>query len=316
MLTKPCRGWTEVFINNERLGFASYMRWVPGDVLDSCIRYLKECKKSMEKYNYIEGGYGFNVEFDGEDKGYFGIVEIGSDFFTFDTYQVKEPPYVKLKEIDLKEYDYDDYKFVYNLTKEVIEDIESNYEDWVLWDVMTFDKEEYQEKKYELDKILREAKELVKELKDDINNSNTMELGNLLFGNSRGEFPILDREIWQDTFCEFLEDCGFDSYGHIDNEKLEKNLQTVYGDTIKRTGEEDYVEHQHYFENDVFRIMPYWWGESKKIAAMPNFIYKPTGFEIQWYKYPMRDAYKNKDISFEDFCNILNKCKDSLRERK
>jgi len=62
-----------------------------------------------------------------------------------------------------------------------------------------------------------------------------MELGNMIFGNSRGNYPV-DRGL-QDEFCRLLEGIGFDSYGC-----------------------HDFTE-EWAFENDVFRIQPYYWGD-------------------------------------------------------
>lgn len=41
-----------------------------------------------------------------------------------------------------------------------------------------------------------------------------MELGNLMFGNSRGLYAVEPREDYQEIFCEFLKRNGFDMYGH------------------------------------------------------------------------------------------------------
>lgn len=112
-----------------------------------------------------------------------------------------------------------------------------------------------------------------------------MELGNLLFGHSWGRYKI-DRKPYEGLFAAFLEKHGFDSYGF-------------------REGSEDYG-----FENDTFRIFPYSWDEED--AEEPNFVHKPTGLEIRWYKYPLRDAYTNIDISPEKFAKILDECSRSL----
>lgn len=293
MLSKPWCGWTKVTINNEDMGSASYLDWIPGLVLEPCIRYLKICKEMKDTYGYISGGYGFNIEFDGEDRGHFGIVEIGNDLYLYD-YSDPTPPYLKLKEIDLKDFGYNSYKFIYHLTKEVVSDIESNYEDWILWDTMTNDKEEYDMNKEALDKILKEAKAIIVEF-DTPAMDHSMELGNLLFGNSRGEFPIFDRENWQDTFWEYFGDY-FDYHAFYDNAKKDPKHTTDMGG----------------YENDTFVINPYYWGEDDEIAKRPNFIYKPTGLEIQWYKYPLRDAYLNQDISLEEAKKIWADCIKSM----
>ena len=114
------------------------------------------------------------------------------------------------------------------------------------------------------------------------------ELGNLMFGHSYGEYQVEPREVYQDMFIDFLYRNGFDGYGFNSN-----------GDDC--------------FENDTFIVRPYYWGEDDEIANLPNFVYKPTGLEIRWYKYPMRDAYSNADVSPEDFQNILNCCEESMK---
>ena len=139
-----------------------------------------------------------------------------------------------------------------------------------------------------------------------------MEIGNLLFGNSRGNFPV-ERGDFQQAFWDFLESCGFDSYGHIEDDELEKNLQTVMGDVVKNINNEDYTEHMHFFENDVFIIRPYWWGESQNIAELSNFEFKPTNYQLKWYKYPLRDSYANQELTLEQFKEMLEKCKQSIK---
>ena len=145
-----------------------------------------------------------------------------------------------------------------------------------------------------------------------------MEMGNFIFGNSRGKYPF-ERGKWQEEFCDFFRECGFDAYGHINEDDLEKYLITIdSGRLIKTASGEEMPEHTHAFDNGVFRVMPYWWGESREIAAMPNFIfYPPDGsepFELQWYKYPLRDAYSNREITFSEFLSMLHTCKESISD--
>ena len=117
-----------------------------------------------------------------------------------------------------------------------------------------------------------------------------MELGNILFGNSRGKYHVTPREDYQEVFCEFLDKNGFDMYGYkIDSKEWE-------------------------FKNDTFIIRPYYWGDDDDKAALPNFVYKPTGLEINWYKYPMRDAYSNQDIDIETFKTIMKDCERSMHD--
>lgn len=117
-----------------------------------------------------------------------------------------------------------------------------------------------------------------------------MELGNMLFGNSRGDFPIDNRRQYE-TSLYFLDGIN--------------NIDVAYGK----------------FKNDTFEINPYCWcgntfceqcGDNHK----PNFKHYKSGLEIWWYKYPLRDAYMNIDISPNEFKLIIVDCVESLKENE
>ncbi len=123
-----------------------------------------------------------------------------------------------------------------------------------------------------------------------------MELGNLVFGYSRGEYGFPDRELvdsaeWRDL----LEVTGSDSYGYTNLEQANP-----------RGG----------YENNVFAIRPYWWGDedNEEECEAPNFLYKPTGFEIRWYKYPFRDSYMTEDMTSEQVLETFKKCVESVTQ--
>jgi hypothetical protein len=126
-----------------------------------------------------------------------------------------------------------------------------------------------------------------------------MEIGNLLFGNSRGNVPI-PRGAWQTSFQMFFENLGLDSYGYVPRNASDylKAHQTKYGG----------------FENEVFLVQPYYWGEDDEVACLPNFVFKATGYSLQWYKYPLRDAYASFELSFEDFVTMLKTCLNSIKK--
>ncbi len=127
-----------------------------------------------------------------------------------------------------------------------------------------------------------------------------MELGNALFGHSRGKYPLSRGKGFEDALNHLFEVCapGTDTSGR------------VYG-----------VE----FENDVFAIFPYYWGsctcgdvqDHKPDCPIvkPNFLYKSTGFAIHWYKYPLRDSYANQKITLAGFKKIISACIQSCEER-
>lgn len=162
MLGKPWCGWSEITVNGDRLGTASYLDWLPGTVLNPCINYLTIVKNNYDKWQTPFGEYGFNIEFDAEG-WHFGIVEIGDDFYTYDT-RGSEPPYINLKEIDAESYDYQEYKFVLSILKETIKDIEAEFDGWVEWDA--YDDEDKRKNQDALNTLLSKAKEIEKQIEE------------------------------------------------------------------------------------------------------------------------------------------------------
>ena len=70
----------------------------------------------------------------------------------------------------------------------------------------------------------------------------------------------------------------------------------------------------HDYENDTFMVRSYNWGLDNELNAKNeyHFLHKPSGFKLQWYKYPLRDPYVNMDISHEQFLDILRDCTNSI----
>lgn len=214
-----------------------------------------------------------------------------------------------------------------------------------------------------------------------------MELGNMVFGNSRGEFPLdrgegFEEELnrlfdayapdrdnsWREYGIEFENDifavfpyywgectCGFDSC-----EFEEKHLDTCYqveldierqkaGAIVGRWGYLDFpnswsydkerkVEDKIYKELTTKHNLPMqgravhctcdyeqryetWLGEigyplghkPDCLLVKPNFCYKPSDFQVQWYKYPLRDSYTNREITLREFRGMINNCIASLK---
>jgi len=232
-----------------------------------------------------------------------------------------------------------------------------------------------------------------------------MELGNAVFGNSRGEFPIergagFEEELfrlfnayapdrdnsWREYGVEFENDvfmvfpyywgectCGFDDYEftekhsancyqtELEKEKLKNGWikgkygflkyaggGLKFGDDPGKSWE---IEQQK--EREIIKKLykkrgwdtksKNWWhgcavrcdcdyneryekwlkkigypdGHKKDcLLVKPNFLYKPTGFQIQWYKYPLRDSYSNQPITLKEFREIINECIKSLKSKQ
>lgn len=57
--------------------------------------------------------------------------------------------------------------------------------------------------------------------------------------------------------------------------------------------------------NDVFELRDYSYDTEVRHNDEPNFYHKPSGFMMWWYKYPLRDAITNMELSYEDFASVL-----------
>ena len=227
---------------------------------------------------------------------------------------------------------------------------------------------------------------------DNSQNEHIPELGNLCFGNSRGNY-VLERGIgfeeelfrlfnayasdrdnsWREYGVQFENDtffvfpyywgdctCGYaeaDNFNekhanecyHTKKKKIEKewaikkgelkefekfeyfseyglpeNERKIYNKEIEELCKSMGLSYPHgcavhcncdYWERyyNYLNKIGYPNGCKKECLLMrPNFYYKPNGFEIQWYKYPLRDSYTNKPITLTEFKQIIDKCIESI----
>ena len=109
-----------------------------------------------------------------------------------------------------------------------------------------------------------------------------IEMGNLLFGNSRGDYAFPDRDIVEsDEWVALRVALGVDSYGHTEADNRYGNDRGGYDD-------------------GTICVNPYYWGDDEDEAAKPNFLDRRIGLEIRWYKYPFRDSYMNWKMDAAD----------------
>jgi hypothetical protein len=188
-----------------------------------------------------------------------------------------------------------------------------------------------------------------------------MELGNFFFGNSRGDYP-LERGKWQNEFSRIFELSKLDVYTAFENEVF-SIFPYYWGECTCGNAnaidkfEEEYnhsadcfltkvTEFENSLEaNGVKRCSPEWYNRveafvvasglegctcgfeekydkfveehphtAECLLVKPNFLYKPTGYEINWYKYPLRDSYANKKLSFRQFSEMVDACIKSLKK--
>lgn len=83
-----------------------------------------------------------------------------------------------------------------------------------------------------------------------------------------------------------------------------------YGFTFDKGHQND----SYGYEDDVMSIRPYDWGsdEFPERAARPNFLFKPTGFNMEWYKYPWRGGEMSENLSLGEIRRIWRLCIDHL----
>jgi hypothetical protein len=118
-----------------------------------------------------------------------------------------------------------------------------------------------------------------------------MELGNMLFGNSRGDFAV-DRAL-EASFVEALHQAGFDRKGHRRTWTSDRTAPVPYTSDATAT---------HHFV-----IQPYIDDDLEQAVICPNFLDRVTGLKLRWYKYPLRDSYANYDLTPEMLDPILER---------
>lgn len=50
-------------------------------------------------------------------------------------------------------------------------------------------------------------------------------------------------------------------------------------------------------------------------VVRPNFLHKPSGLELRWYKYPLRDSYMSRQVTSREWRAIIKECLESLNAR-
>ena len=119
----------------------------------------------------------------------------------------------------------------------------------------------------------------------------------------------------------FCNKCGYWGNGNMKSDKcdipFERSTNEVlwnYTMILKSKWEDTLGMNGNNYENDTFMVRSYDWGlddEADKRNEY-HFWHKPSGFKLQWYKYPLRDPYVNMDISHEQFLDILRDCMNSI----
>jgi hypothetical protein len=112
--------------------------------------------------------------------------------------------------------------------------------------------------------------------------------------------PELGQAFWGNSVCELDFDEQQDSY------IVEYMLRVI---SYYATGDASYSGD---FENDVFEMRSYYWGDDEEKEELPNFRHIKSGLEIRWYKYIGRGMSVNAPVCPKCFIDIFAECLNSL----
>lgn len=157
-----------------------------------------------------------------------------------------------------------------------------------------------------------------------------MELGNMVFGHSRGvyDFDAYSDRAKRDDLLDMMNELGITVYGQpshditvLHDRHIEPSWMT--GDNaFKHVDGEDWRRIDIVDPGTGDRILTfrsYWWGdtdteEDAVSADLPNLEFPAQGLQIRWYKYYGRDSYTNIPLTDELIDDIRMALTPALEE--
>ena len=126
-----------------------------------------------------------------------------------------------------------------------------------------------------------------------------MEIGNALFGHSRGNYAIDSTSRAADLLSDTFTELGITERGRVDEDNrqiIEPLINTVLKETDRGVDVRN-PQSGHL----LMRIRSYWWGDDEDTvqAEAPNLEMPAVDVKIRWYKYWCRDAYANRPFTYE-----------------
>ena len=192
MLTKPQHGWTHFESNGRHLGRVSDISDVPMILLDALLEYFSPNNKCA--LNVVMDAEGWDV----------GFVEVGEDFFFFDTATNSDiPNFISLS----KNTPYFAKECIANFAKEIADDIERDLDDWAAFSVLEIEEDEQEketkERKVQLQQKVAALKSLIS-AREKLNRerSGSMETADRALYKAKGR----DGEGWQTGYYWFCQD--------------------------------------------------------------------------------------------------------------
>ena len=93
--------------------------------------------------------------------------------------------------------------------------------------------------------------------------------------------------------------------------EFERKVNQVIWASVFNDPTLDYFRENGY-ENSTFEVKPYNWNDEEENDY--HFWHKPSGFKLQWYKYPLRSPMVNMEITHEQFLDVLRDCHNSVHK--
>lgn len=112
-------------------------------------------------------------------------------------------------------------------------------------------------------------------------------------------YPI-ERFPSQDYFGRFFDIAMLDTWGYP------RKQSPLYR----------FMDGNQLIDTECFSLFPYYWGDNEELMTVPNFVFKPDKIKIWWYKYCLRDAYSNVELTSEDIKRMLDICTDHTRSQE
>lgn len=149
-------------------------------------------------------------------------------------------------------------------------------------------------------------------------------------------FEQLEKEYWknkkhnEDCYQKLIKkelienDWIYDEFGYLEKpqnmsyskaDKIENNIRKKYCKQFNLSYPEGCAVHCTCgFDESYSKWLETNYHKDSCRLLKPNFFYKPTGFQIMWYKYPLRDSYMNQNITVDEFKEILTHCTESYKK--
>ena len=89
-------------------------------------------------------------------------------------------------------------------------------------------------------------------------------------------------------------------------EYIDRELCRVYWNINQQDMNSPFDNTGETYENDIFKVEAYSWDD--EIEQEYNFLYKPTGMKIRWYKYLGRITEVNKPYESKHYIEMFNNC--------